>query len=202
MGSTEPECSCKVGRVADRYGLDGLHRDLEQRYVTDDASLRDLAAYFNTRVVGAVVDGSSADVVGDPSAIYRALRDGDVPPERRANVRDQLTYADVDVDAVTQDFVSHQTVRAHLRECLEVDTARSGVDSLDEAGDVINWAQDRDAEIIDRVLERLGRLDLLATGELEVSHTVRITCLDCGETYRPETLLTEGECGCATSSSR
>jgi len=201
MGSTKRECSCKVGRVADAYGLEELNRDLEQRYVTDDASLRDLATYINIQVVGAVIDESDANIMGDPNAIYRALHDDDVPPERRANVRDQLTYADIDLDAVTQDFVSHQTVRSHLRECLDIDTARSGVDDLEEARDVINWARDRDAEIIDRVLERLRRLDLLVTGELDVTHTVRITCLDCGETYRPDALLTEGGCGCTTETS-
>lgn len=189
-------CACKVGRDARKYGLDDLDADLERRYVEGDSSLRDLADLVNARIVGAAVEATDADVVGDPGAIYDAIQGDAVPAERRTDVRDQLAYAGVDLGTLTDDFVSHQTVRDHLRSCLDVDTSRTGIESLEEAGDVVEWARARDEQIIDRTIERVRRLGLLRTGPLEVSHTVRVTCVDCGSTYRPAELLERGACEC------
>jgi hypothetical protein len=196
LESDESDCNCKVGRVADAYDLTQLDAELEQRYVAEDASLRDLSEYINTQVIGAVLENSGADIVGDPESIYQTLNDDEVSPERRANVRDQLAYSGVDVESTTSDFVSHQTVRDHLRDCLDIDTGRSGVDTTKEARDVINWARERDEEIIDRVFKRLNQKGILNIGDLEVSHTVRIACVECGKTYRPDDILSEGACEC------
>lgn len=195
-GVSEPGCACKVGRGARKHGLDDLDADLERRYVGGEASLRDLADLVNARIVAAAVEATDADVVGDPSSIYAAIQGDEVSAERRADVRDQLTYAGVDLGALTEDFVSHQTVRDHLRSCLDVDTSRTGVESLEEARDVVEWARARDEQIVDRTVERVRRLGLLRTGPLEVSHTVRVTCVDCGATYRPSELLERGACEC------
>lgn len=195
-----PQCSCKVGRDVGKYGLDDLDDELERRYVSGDASLRDLADLVNATIVGSAVDATDAEVVGDPASIYAAVRGEDVAPERSANVRDQLTYAGVDLDALTDDFVSHQTVRDHLRSCLDVDTSRAGVESLSDAATVVEWASSRDEQIVDRTVERVRRLGLLDTGPLEISHSIRVTCVDCGATYRPTELFERGGCECTGDS--
>lgn len=202
LGSDEPGCNCKVGRVAEAYDLTELDAKLEKRYVTEDSSLRDLSEYINTQVIGVVLEDSGADIVGNPGSIYQTLRDDDGPPERRANIRDQLTYSGVNMESVISDFVSHQTVRAHLRDCLDIDTTRGGVDNIEEARDVINWARERDEEIIYRVFERLNHQGILNIGDLEVSHTIRIACVDCGKSYRPDDILSEGACDCFESGHR
>ena len=193
------ECECKVGRKAEAYNLADLDAELETRYVTEDASLRDIADHINTRIVESRLRNVDADITGDPASIYTALTSDDVSAERRATIRDQLVFADVDIGQLTSDFVSHQTARAHLRKCMDVDTSRSGVDSRDDALDMIEWARERDSEIIERVIQRLGRIDELHFGNYDVSHSVRITCYDCGTSYRPEELLERGRCECTPS---
>lgn len=189
-------CDCKVGRAVDAYDLPGLNRELRDRRDREEASLRELADVTNTRILESALEHADADVVGDASSVYEALTGDDVAPERRADVRDQLTYAGVDVEAVTDDFVSHQTVRAHLSDCLDVDTSRRGVTDVDEGRDVIEWARGRDEHIVEQTLDQLRRRGALDVGALDVTHTVRVTCTECGASYPVETLLDRGHCEC------
>lgn len=189
-------CGCKVGRAIDAYGLRGLDAELRDRRERDDLSLRALADVTNTRILGAAMENADVDVVGDPSSVYEALTGDDVAPERRADVRDQLNYAGIDVTGVTDDFVSHQTVRAHLADCLDIDTSRQGVTDITEGREVIEWARGRDEHIVDQTLEQLRRNGELDVGSLAVTHSVRITCTVCGSSYPVEELLDRGRCAC------
>lgn len=196
MSSSEA-CDCKVGRSIETYGLDDLDEQLRRERADADASLRSLADLVNTQILRAALATADADVVGDAESVYGALTGESVPPERRADVRDQLQFAGVDVDDVESSFVSHQTVRSHLRECLSVDTGRDGVGTVEEGREVIEWARRRDEEIIDRTLSRLRRVDELAIGELEVTHAITVTCADCDDSYRVTELLDRGGCTCS-----
>lgn len=188
---------CKVGRVGDRYGLDDLDGALRHRRSERDASLRRLAAFVNARVLAAVVESAGVETTGDPLALYETLYGEDAAPERKADVRDRLEYAGVDLEELEGDFVSHQTIRAHLNDCLEVDTSRRGVSSVEAGREIIEWARDRDEHIIEQTLAQLARKGLLGTGDLEVRHSVTVRCTDCGEAYRPTELLSSGGCACA-----
>jgi len=192
------KCECKVGRKAEAYSLDDLNTELETRYVAEDASLRDIADYINTCIIESRLRDVDADITGDPASIYTALISDDVSAERRATIHDQLVFANINIDQLNSDFVSHQTARAHLRECMDVDTSRSGVDNRDDALDLIKWARERDSEIIERVVQRLRRIDELHLGNYDVSHSVRITCYDCVNSYRPKELLGRGRCECSS----
>jgi hypothetical protein len=190
------EHCCKVGRVADRYDLPNLDDALARRHGAGDG-LRDLASLTNRRILADAITGADADVVGDADALYETITGDDVSAGRRAEVRAQLSNAGVDVLGMEDDFVSHQTIRSHLRECLDVDTSRSSPLDRERAAGTVEWARSRSEAVIQRTVERLRESDELATGPLDVTHTVRITCEDCGRTYRQEELLTEGRCACA-----
>lgn len=191
-------CGCKVGRMAAAYGVENMDSRLEELYVTDSNSLRDLTDYFNQQLVRATLNKNDPDLIGDAELIYVALTSDDVSADRRAQIRDQLTFADVNVDHLTDDFVSHQTIRSHLQDCLGVDTSRRGITNTADAHGVISWARERDSEIIERVLDRLDRIEEIELGNYEVSHSIRIICYDCGTTYRPSELLDQGHCECQT----
>lgn len=205
MATEADGCSCKVGRVADRHGLSALDDELRRRR-EDGASLRALADHVNRRVLAAALDGRAEradEVYGAVSGeeavelVYDALAGDDAPPERTARVRTRLEQRGVDVDAVTDDWVTHPTVRGHLRECLGLDTGRGGTVDLDDAIDTIEWARARSARVVGRTFERLDDADLVTTGDLDVSATFQLTCSTCGETYRPSRLLDRGGCACA-----
>ena len=196
---TEPayaSCGCKVGRSVERYRLRHLDEDLVRRRERDGDSLRDLEAFVNVRVLERAIEDAGAEVAGDARSVYRTLCGDDVSSGRRAEVRRQLANAGVPVSAVEDDFVSHQTVREHLRSCLDVETARRGTTDPDEAAEILAWAIERDTRIIDQTLERLREAGALETGPLDVTHTVRATCERCGASYHVHDLLDRRSCDC------
>lgn len=199
------DCGCKVGRVADGRGLDGLDDELVRRR-EDGASLRDLADAVNRRVLEAALEAAGVDDRGDElfgavegeravEAVYEALAGG-TEPARAARVRTRLEQHGVDVDALEDDWVTHPTVRRHLRECLGVDTAREPTITVEDAVDTVEWARARAAGVVERTFERLGATDLVRTGDLDVTVALQLTCEDCGNTYRPRELLDRGGCAC------
>lgn len=204
-GEESGACSCKVGRVADRHGVSGLDDELRRRR-EDGASLRALADHVNRRVLAASLDDETDGLVdavygavsGEEAValVYDALAGDDVAPERTARVRTRLEQRGVDVDAVMDDWVTHPTVRGHLRECLGLDTSRGGTVSHDDAVDTVEWARARSERVVGRTFERLDDAGLVTTGDLDVAATFRLTCADCGETYRPSRLLDRGGCAC------
>lgn len=206
MSNVTDTCSCKVGRGIERYGLDGLDTELVRRRREADASLRELADYINRRMLASALEAASVDLddalygaVDDEDAVgvlYETLTSDETPTERVARVRTRLVQQGVDVEAIQSDWVTHTTVRSHLRECLEVDTSREASITLDDGRDTIEWARNRCAKVVGETFERLRRADLLATGPLETSVTIQVTCSDCGATYRPGRLLSERACDC------
>lgn len=193
---TDDVCACKIGRQREQYGLRDLDVRLVGRRREDGESLRDLASFVNTRVLAAALEGAGADVAGDPRSVYEALTGDDVAPERRADVVDRLELVGIDVAALESDFVSHQTVKTHLSDCLDVDTSRSGIDSVEEGRAKLDWAAERHRTVAESVVDQLVRADRVSLGEYELTQTTSITCRDCGTTYRADEFLRRGRCEC------
>lgn len=191
----EPPCSCKLGRNVSAYGLDGLNDELRERRV-DGTSLRDLEGFVNRSLLREAIHESEADVIGDVDAIYDVLTDDDVSAGKRTEVRERLEHASVDVATVEAAFVSYQTVRTHLHECLDVETARESRLSVDDARGTIEWARSRSEGIVDRTLQRLETADELAAGDVDVSHVIRVDCADCGRSYPVDEFLDRSGCDC------
>ncbi|MFQ3320494.1 MAG: hypothetical protein ACI80F_002577 [Natronomonas sp.] len=208
MGDTTEttDCSCKVGRGIERYELENLNSELLHRRQDDGMSLRDLADYVNQRILAAALTAAGVDVTttlygavsSDDAltALYETLANDDTPAEREARVRTRLTQRGIDVEAVEADWVTHTTVRTHLRKCLGTTTRRATTITPDDARDTIEWSRTRCANVAGQTFERLRNADIVSTGSLDITVTIQITCTSCGETYRPNQLLTSRECAC------
>lgn len=205
-------CGCKVGRSASRYGLVDLDETLRTRRVERGDSLRDLAAQVNRRILGAAIERADGIDVeeADPlygalddreaiSTIFEALVDEDAPASRGARVRTRLEQAGVDVPTVEGDFVTHPTVRNHLRRCLDIETSSSSAIDADEATDTVEWARRRCASVVEQTFRRLRSAGVVSTGDLNASVTIRLSCPGCGETYSPAGLLERGRCECRSN---
>jgi len=188
-------CDCKVGRVAQNYEILEIDQMLLNRRRQDNKSLRSLADCFNTNVLRAALRSTNADIAGDPKSVYEALT-GDVSPERRADVADQLEYVGIDVENLKGDFVSHQTIKSHLTNCLDVDTSRQTIQSIEEATGKIEWARQRNEGIINSILGQLDRNEFLEVGDLEIAHSITVACTNCNQTYSISQLLDNGGCNC------
>jgi hypothetical protein len=191
------EACCKVGRDIRNHGLSRLNDDLRRRR-SDGESLRDLATFVNTRILENVLADAGISAGWDAETTYRILAgaDADVSTGRRAETRSKLKQVGVDVDCVKTDFVSHQTIRDHLRDCLDIDTGRETRFDVGSATTTVEWARSRSEAVIERTLDRLRAAGELETSDLDVTHSVRVTCEGCGRTYRLRDLLKHGHCEC------
>ncbi|WP_158853390.1 rod-determining factor RdfA [Halorhabdus sp. CUG00001] len=204
----ESPCSCKVGRVAERYDLSDLDTDLQSRHDAG-TSLRALATVLNKRILRTALERAG----GDTSTLVSSDRgvdtlfdvlDGstEATDTERVRVKTRLEQAGVDVEAVTDDWVSHATIKSHLNECLSVDTSRETSITESDAIDTIEWTRTRSENVIAETIERLQNAGLIAVGEPTTSVRARITCEDCGRSYAVRDLLDAGGCACRDDESR
>jgi len=193
--SGAPTCSCKLGRVTQARGLATVDARLRERRA-GGASLRDLERFVNRALLERALEDASTDAVGDVDGVYDALVGEDASAGERTEVRARLSRAGVDVEALLGEFVSYQTVRSHLRDCLGVDTGREEPLDPEDATGTIEWARARSEGIVSRTLERLARDDRIAAGDLDVSHVIRVSCTSCGATATVGAFLDQGGCDC------
>lgn len=190
----------KVARVVDEYGLEGTGAELEARWLGEAgerASLRDLADWFNGRVLAAALRRHGAlPIDDDVSGVYRALTDDDVDAARRTSVRRRLERAGVDADDVTADFVSHQTVHAYLREVRGASLPETD-DEAEREVERIRKLVGRTTAVAEDGLDRLRERDEVTVGEVDVFTRVQVLCRDCGAQYDAVELIERGACECA-----
>jgi hypothetical protein len=191
----------KVSRVARRYGLDGIDRALVERWTReqDRYSLRQLADYFNERVVAAAMaEAGVAPLDGEVGNTLRLLTDEDVSAGKRTQARSRLEQQGVDVARLTEDLVSYQAINRHLKERLGVDRdAGSGDVDPGAKLDSILALQNRTAVVTETKLEQLRDTDEFRMGELDVYVDVSVTCSDCLRTLSVREFFDRGGCDCS-----
>lgn len=188
-------CTCKIGRNAEAYAIEGLDRRLLERRA-DGASLRRLETVVNRAILRAALRDAETAVLGDVDGVYETLTGDDVSAGQRTETRERLSRAGVDPETLVDDFVSYQTVRSHLRNCLDVETDRRTTLSVEDAQGTIEWARSRSEGIVERTIERLTNTEGFDAGDVEVSHVVRVSCPDCGTSHPVETFVDRGGCDC------
>jgi len=192
---SDGECACKVGTGARKYDIERLDERLLDRRA-DGASLRELEGVVNRAILRAALRTTDRDLVGDVASVYERLTDDDASAGQRTEIREWLARAGIDPAELTADFVSYQTVRTHLRDCLDVATDRRKSLSVTDAAGTIEWARSRSEGIVGRTLERLDRSGDFDAGSVEVGTVVRVTCTECGKSYPVGTFLDRGGCRC------
>lgn len=199
--STEdgPSCECKVGRVSHEYGLDDMDAALATRWRGDDGeahSLRDLEAVFNRAVLRAALQRANVEVLeGELENTYRLLVDDDVSAGSRTQAANRLERDGVDVESVRGDFVSHQSIHTHLRECLDVQKERERKDPVQSARDTIFAMESRTEKVVDNHLARLQDGDFDLDG-YDIFVDVTVACESCGRHHDVGALLDAGGCDC------
>lgn len=190
-----PEACCKVGRVTEAYRLSGVSEELQRRYETGDATLHELAAYLNDRITAVTLDAVDNPVDAEPATVRAALNGEEgIPATKRDDIRATLASR-VDLSVLTDSFVSHETIRRHLNEHLNVSTSRGGFDTFDELESALGAYQEQYENGITSALGRAGRKGLIDGEEYRVFST-RVECQRCSETYRLQELLANRGCDC------
>jgi hypothetical protein len=189
-------CGCKLGRATEQYQLRELDEQLYHAHQNEGASLRDLETVVNKRILETAIQDTGVETLGDVSDLYQRLTDDDGSAGDRAELRTRLEQAGVDIARVESDFVTYQTVRKHLRESLGIDTSGGTVFTVPDARTRIHRLQSRSEAVIAETLEHLRRTDNVETGKPDVVLSIRVSCEDCGNSYRLADLLDQGHCQC------
>lgn len=195
METQRSEPCCKVTRVASDYHIPDIdERLLRQR--DREGSLRELAKYFNKQVLSQALDSATREIIGDADHIYEVLAGVESNRSKKAELRSKLSQNGVDIESVEDDFVSHQTVRNHLHDCLEIDTGRQSTADIDGGRKTIEWAQARSEGVIEQTLERLRSAEEISNVPTEVTQSVRVGCGACGRTFPIAEFLDNQGCDC------
>jgi hypothetical protein len=190
----------KVARLLDEYDLESVGPELERRWTADGddrASLRDLATYFNRRLLEAVLAASDAQpFAGEAATAHRLLTDDDASGAERTRVRRRLERAGVDVDALLDDFVSYQAVRTYLTSVRGAEYDPATRPRTAAEAENIGRLRGRTVSVTEEKLDRLRRDGHLSLGDLRVVVSITVLCEDCGARYDVAELLERGGCDC------
>ncbi len=172
--------TCKVDRVRDKYDLYNLDARLEHRYRSTDEGVRQLEDWINCQILERAMEKAGMTVLdGEERNYYRLLTNDEVLDSARREARGELREASVDVDEVESNFVSYQTVRKHLNECLDIDTSRDY--NPDPGADLqqIKKMRQRVTNVIEGSLARLSREDVAHIEDPSVTVSFKIRCGNC-----------------------
>ncbi|WP_232701796.1 rod-determining factor RdfA [Halobacterium wangiae] len=196
---TRDPTRCKVGRLIAEYDLEDMGEELERRWTgTGDerASLRVLADEFNRRLLAVALDEVGRNPVAqDVTATYEVLTGDDVSEGVRTQKRLELSRDGVDVEALLEDFVSHQAVHTYLREYRGA-RREDDADQIERDVETLRRLQARVASVTADAVERSATTGRIDVGAHDVLVNVRVFCQDCGADYDAVELLTRGGCDC------
>jgi hypothetical protein len=193
----------KVERVARAYDLGDIGRELERRWIgegREQQSLRDLADYFNRRVLeGAMDEAGMVTLQGELENTYDLLTGDEVTTGARTQARNRLEREGVDVDDVLSDFVSHYAIHTYLREYRDVQYPDADDDAQREKSvETVQRLTSRLTAVTERNVENLRSTDRLDIGPVDVIADVQVVCGDCGRQSDPVELIEQGACRCRT----
>ncbi|MXV61766.1 hypothetical protein GS429_06745 [Natronorubrum sp. JWXQ-INN-674] len=201
--TTGPGPMPKVARLIDAYDLEGVGADLEARWThpTDRESLRSLADSFNERLLRTALSEAGVDTIAeDVSHLYALLRGDTGSRGERTQVQRRLEREGVDVEGLTEDFVSYGAIRSYLTGYRNV-SPPSDTDgpSREQTVRTVDGLRQRTVTVAESKLERLRESDRLQLGSHRVFADVQVFCEDCGRQYDLANLLEAGACDCFES---
>ncbi|WP_135305601.1 rod-determining factor RdfA [Haloarcula amylovorans] len=194
--SAESGTTCKVDRVAKKRGLTELDDELRKRWADGD-SLRDLERYCNESILRSAMHAAGMNTLdGEAANLYRLFTDDDVGPSKRIDAKFRLQRNGLDPETLAGDFVSYQTVRTHLNDCLDVTTARDSTLSVDSARTTVLKLVSRTESVTNQTITRLAGQGSLTIPSPSVTLSLRVACSECGDEYTFTGLLERGGCSC------
>lgn len=192
--------SSKVARLIEEYELTGLGDDLEDHWTRTENrySLRRLADLFNKRLLEAALGTDDTEpLAGEIDNLYELLTSDDVTSGERERARSQIERRGVDVDRLTSDFVSYQSIRTYLKDHRGAEPpthSSSDAERREAKQSVVQRLTSRLNDVTEQSLRELKRSGALVLGDFAVVVNVRVHCADCCTQMPITELLSEGGC--------
>jgi len=194
----------KVARVIETYELTGLGKTLADRWGHEDdakrQSVRDLADYVNTEIVKVVLETETSGMTPSeypPDRIAYLLaadnstaeRFADVPQSEIREVCNWLESEGVDIDELTNDFVTFGVVYDYLREYRNAEASdqyqksSTPAELQETVTNRIEGLVDQLRRVVRESNRSLENANVLSDIKRDVTVEVSITCLSCGREY-------------------
>jgi predicted transcriptional regulator len=187
--------------VIEAYNLEGIGERLEAAWTGEAGertSLRDLADEFNRAVLEAAVREAGSSSIGlEIESTYDVLRNEDGPEATR--VRRRLEREGIDVDELTEDFVTHQAVHTYLTEYRGASLPPEERTLAERKIETIEKLQGRLSAVTEGALSSLAKADEIDRDDYDVLVDVRAVCPRCGADASASELIRQGGCDCTSS---
>jgi predicted transcriptional regulator len=191
----------KVGRVIERYGLDGMGGRLEAEWTGrtgERTSLRDLADRLNRRILEARIrEMGSSPSDFEITSIYEALHHGTGSEEIQA--RRRLERQGIDTDALRSDFITHTAVHTYLTESRGVSLPPDDQNLRERKIETIEKLRGRVEAVSESAIASLVNAEKLNDDEYTVLVDIQVICPNCGKATPISELFREGGCECRSS---
>lgn len=199
MPSKNDSCGCKVGRVTREYEVPNADSRIVDEWQSG-TSVRQLARELNEDLIESGLAGANLGTVEwSLSPVYEALHTDELSEAEAIEIRRELDRAGVDVERLSSDLVSHQTVYRHLTQCLDASRSddRTPEQRRETARDTVYALQQRTELVTESTIETLLSAGVADLGDPEVVVDMQVVCGDCGRSLDFETAITDG-CDCRT----
>ena len=192
----------KLAKLVDEYDLGAAATALEQGWdATGEKhrSLRDLEREFNKRLVEYhLKENGQQPLKGEIETFYSLLCDEDVSEGDRIRAKRRLEEQGVNVEQLTDDFVSYQTIRRYLQQYRDITYSEDESDRLETATKNLQRLSGRVATITESKLKSLKRSGDISLGPFRVVINTYVYCEDCHTRYSVGELLEAGTCECGS----
>lgn len=198
--NSSPGPKLKVARLINEYDLVGVGDELEAKWThpEDRQSLRDLADFFNKRLITAILDDTGIDTLtGDVSHLYAILNGTEGSRGNQTQLKQRLERNAVDVEKLLDDFVTYQAIRSYLTKYRDASPpTKSDEQMLETEMRTIEQLRERTATVTESKLDRLKNANQLQLGPCQVFSNIQVYCESCGKQYNVGDLLRSGSCEC------
>jgi hypothetical protein len=186
--------------------MGGMADELADRWTGENGeswSLRELAAFFNRELLKSVLSQNGQQYRRREVAhIFESLTEDDISPGERTRVWKQLERDGIDVEALEQEFVTHQAIHTFLTKgCGVTKDTEAGGDRLGQAKETINSLRSRVIAVTETTITQLSRADILTIGSFDVFVDLTVHCADCGTSISVSELFESNGCECTKGSS-
>ncbi|PSP92636.1 hypothetical protein BRC91_12395 [Halobacteriales archaeon QS_4_62_28] len=190
----------KVERLIEEYDLRNVGQELEAHWTGDGRkrkSLRDLEDYFNRRLVESALRDAGMNPLEREGENYYDLLTDENNAGSAVEVEARLKRNNVDVNALTDDFVTYQAIRNYLKDVREAEYEQtSDGDQVEKELDGMERLIVRTENVATEKVSRLAKTGRLTVGSFRVFVSVDILCEDCDTQFGIIELLRRGGCEC------
>jgi hypothetical protein len=198
-----PKRRTKVARLIDEYELAEIGDEMERRWTKtgdEHTSLRDLADYFNTRLLTEAIDDAGGKTLpGEVDHLYDMLTGNDVSDADQTRIKRSLERDGVDVEELLEKFVTHQAVHTYLKRDRDAEYTTDDVDRITNTREHVQRLRGRMTSVIEGQLNQLRNSGNLTLGNFKVFIDIGVFCEDCGTQIKISGLLERGGCDCGSA---